>query len=137
MISRTKKAEIENILFIATIILVAVVLFVGNILVVNTSDIINLVCIATLPFLNVSGIMALVCFFVPVNSGITAMYVLGYATLVIIFKEKRLEYKTIIYIVIVFALEIILCVFALFLCVNFLLVTWHKQLGLDILPTLK
>lgn len=32
---------------------------------------------------------------------------------------------------------IILCVFALFLCVNFLLVTWHKQLGLDLLPTLK
>jgi hypothetical protein len=32
---------------------------------------------------------------------------------------------------------VILCVFTLFLCINFLLVIWHVQLGLDILPTLK
>ena len=112
MIEAVNKSQKQNILFLATIILMAGILFMGNILVKNTSDIINVMCIAVFPFLNVSGIMALICFFVPVHTGITGMYVFGYAVLIIILKEKKIELKTLVFFVIILALEILLSLFA-------------------------
>ena len=112
MINEIKKSNKQHKTFMATIILVAAVLLAGNILVKNTSDIINVICIVIFPFLNVSGVVALVCFFIPVHSGISGIYILGYAVIIIILKERKLEIKTLIFFCMVALLEVFLCLFA-------------------------
>lgn len=53
---------------IVILCLLAIILYVGNFFGVNTSNLVNAVCIISFPLCNITGILMILCFFIPVNS---------------------------------------------------------------------
>lgn len=99
-------------LMIVTIALLGVVIYAGNVFTVNTSKITDIICLASFTFMPISGIVCAICFLIPLHSGITGLYIYGYAVAMILFKSKNLKAKVVIPVLFVIMYEMIMMLFA-------------------------
>lgn len=94
----------DNLFFTPIVILIlTIILFSGNVALFNTSKIVDIFCLVSFPFLDISGLMMVVAFLTPINSGITVLYIFGYIALLILAKDSKLNVKILLS---VFALAI-------------------------------
>lgn len=107
---KTKKIN-PSILMIATIALFGIVIYGGNVLTINTSKITDLICLVAFTFMPISSVVCSICFLIPLHSGITGLYIYGYAVLMILFKSKKLKMKMIVPLLIIVGYEIIMMMF--------------------------
>ena len=103
-----RKINIINTLPIITMAVLSVVLFCGNVFVVNTSKIVDLICIVSFPFFNVSGLMMMTAFLIPVNSGITTLYIFGYIAVLLIVKDRKFNLIFLLSLIAIVAYELVL-----------------------------
>lgn len=111
-------------------VLLSVVLYVGNIFAFNTSDIANVICILIFPFMSVSGLLTVVAFLIPLNSGITVLYIYGYAIALLLLKKGTVNLRVLIPTLLIALWEIVMSFFlpkvdfmsfAIYICTVFLL----------------
>ena len=95
-----------------TIALLGIVIYGGNVMTVNTSKITDIICLAAFTAMPISGIVSAICFLVPLHSGITGLYIYGYAVLMILIKSQKLQRKIIIPLVIIIVYELVMMMFA-------------------------
>ncbi len=105
---RERKVKIIDALPLITMAVLAVILFCGNIFAINTSKIVDLVCIVAFPFFNVSGLMMITAFLIPVNSGITTLYIFGYIAVLLVIKDKKVDVVMLLSLLAIAAYELIL-----------------------------
>lgn len=98
---------------IVILCLLAIILYVGNFFGVNTSNLVNAVCIISFPLCNITGILMILCFFIPVNSGITAIYIFGYAALILVYKYGNMQKKMLIVFLLLAIHELVMSLFVL------------------------
>lgn len=83
-------------LLVISILTFGVVLLTGNLFGVNTSRITDLLGLFFFFINDVNGIIVLLCFLIPLNTGITKLYIFFFAVLFIIFKEKKVKFNILI-----------------------------------------
>lgn len=105
-----------------TIVLLGVVIYLGNVLTVNTSKITDIICLAAFTAMPISGIISSICFLIPLHSGITGLYIYGYAILVILVKSKTIQKKVLIPMIIVIVYELLMMMLAGATQVNYVIV---------------
>ena len=97
----------KTLLFV-TIATLAVILYMGNVFAYNTSKLVDLFCLVTFPFLSPSGLLTVVAFLIPLNSGITTMYIFGIAVLFLVLRSRKLPLKILLAFLAVVAQELFL-----------------------------
>ncbi len=88
--------------------ILSVILFCGNVFAINTSKFIDLICVVTFPFFDVSGLMMITAFLIPVNSGITTLYIFGYIVVLLVVKGGKLHMREILPLLAIVGYELIL-----------------------------
>lgn len=95
-------------LLIATIALFGIVIYAGNVMTINTSKITDIICLASFTFMPISSIVCAICFLIPLHSGITGVYIYGYAALMILFKSKKFKVKVFLPLLVIIMYELIM-----------------------------
>lgn len=113
IIKENKKAVASSsLLMIFTIAALGIVIYFGNLLTINTSKITDLICLVSFPFLPVSSIVSSICFLIPLHSGITGLYVYGYAVLMLLIKTKTFKIKAILPMIVIVLYEMAMMLLA-------------------------
>ncbi len=109
----TKKAPLLNptVLMVVTIALLGITIYVGNIMTVNTSEITDIICLVSFTLMPIPGIVSAICFLIPLYSGITALYVYGYAVVMILVKSRKFKVKMILPMLAIIVYELIMMMF--------------------------
>lgn len=107
--SRNNKRS--NRLLVFTIILISTVLYLGNMYAFNTSDIVSAICIVAFPLLNIPGVLAMIAYLIPLNSGVTVLYLYGYAIFVLLLKKGKLDLRVLIPVFAIVIWEVIMAFF--------------------------
>lgn len=109
----TKKTSLisPSALLIVTIAILGIVIYAGNVMAVNTSKITDIICLASFTFMPVSGIVCAVCFLIPLHSGITGLYIYGYAVLMILLKSKKIRLGMLLPLFLIITYELIMMAF--------------------------
>jgi len=120
----TKRISLDNkkVLLILIIVLLAIVIYAGNVIRINTSRITDILCLGAFTFLPISGIVCAICFLIPLHSGITGLYIYGYAVLMILFKSKNIKLKIFFPLLIIAVYEIVMMLFANANQINYIVV---------------
>ncbi len=107
---KTDKLKFSNssILTIFTIAILGIVIYVGNIMTVNTSKITDAICLVAFTVMPIQSIICAICFLIPLHSGITGLYIYGYAVLMILVKSKKYDFKILIPLLVIILYEIIM-----------------------------
>ena len=109
-------------LMIATIALLGIVIYAGNVMTIDTSKITDIICLASFTLMPISGIVCAICFLIPLHSGITGLYIYGYAVLMILLKSKKFKLKVFIPLLVIVVYEMIMMVFAGVSQINYIIV---------------
>jgi len=100
-----------NFLVWLTIAVLALVLYLGNTFTFNTSKLVDIICLVFFPFLDVTGILATVAFLVPVNSGISVLYIYGYAIVMLLLKKRTIPMQVLMPTIVIFLYELFMVLF--------------------------
>lgn len=73
---------------ILMVVFIGILLF-GNLTITNTTKITTLLSIVAFPFLSINGLLMMLAFLLPVNSGISSTYIFPYILVLIAFKELK------------------------------------------------
>ena len=106
------KKERKNSILVLIIILLSVVLYLGNMFTFNTSDLVSIICIITFPLVDISVVLAIIAFLIPLNSGITILYIYGYAIVILLFKKRSVNLRVLIPVLVIILWEILMSLFA-------------------------
>ena len=90
------------------IAILGVVIYVGNIMTVNTSKITDVICLVAFTVMPIQSIICSICFLIPLHSGITGLYIYGYAVLMIVVKSKRFDLNLLIPLLVITLYEVIM-----------------------------
>ena len=109
----TKKAPLldPTVLMVVTIALLGIVIYAGNVMTVNTSEITDIICLVSFTFMPISGIVSAICFLIPLHSGITGLYIYGYAVAMILVKSRKFKVKMILPVIAIIVYEMIMMLF--------------------------
>lgn len=108
MIVNKKTSEYSSIFTIVIIAILGIVIYAGNALTVNTSRITDIICFLAFTVMPTSAIACVICFLIPLSSGITVLYIYGYAVLMVLIKSKKYKMEVIFPLVAIFFYEIIM-----------------------------
>ncbi len=108
MIVNKKTSEYPSIFTIAIIVALGIIIYAGNALTINTSKITDVICLLAFTVMPTSAIACVICFLIPLTSGITVLYIYGYAVLMILIKSKNHKMGVYIPLIAIFLYEIIM-----------------------------